>query len=131
MLSRNNNNKNNMEETLFDVNGNPVAYIAYSDEETIYLWGGEPVAYLDDDSIYGFNGIHLGWYEDGVIRDHDGNIVGTNEKTAAVFVKFEPFKGFKKFKPFKAFKQFEPFKPFYHTTQSSLPLDEFLQQGER
>lgn len=53
----------------------------------MYLWGGEPVAYLEDDRIYGFNGKHIGWYDDGVICDHDGNIVGTNGETANVFVK--------------------------------------------
>jgi hypothetical protein len=51
-----------MQETLFDINGNPVAYIDYDDEDIIYLWDGIPVAYLDYESnIYGFNGKYLGW----------------------------------------------------------------------
>lgn len=92
----------NMEETLFDVNGKPVAYIAHTDGQTIYLWGGEPVAYLDSDNIYGFNGKHLGWYEVGIVRDHDGCVVGFNKDAANVYVQFEPFKSCKKYKPLKA-----------------------------
>ena len=42
-----------MEEiTLFDPDGNPVAYIAPDDKNTIYLWSGKPVAYLKGEDIY-------------------------------------------------------------------------------
>src|SRR4051794_4518208 len=68
------------EVTLFDKNGAAVAYIAVDDEATIYLWQGRPVAYLkrdgDDVHIYNFEGKHLGWFDRGVIVDHDGNGVG-------------------------------------------------------
>lgn len=40
-----------MEETLYDLEGNPIAYIAY-DNNTIYLWNGTPVAYLEPDTQY-------------------------------------------------------------------------------
>ena len=63
--------------TLFDANGAPVAYIAPDEEWAIYLWNGKPVAYLEHDgdafSIYGFNGKHLGWFDEGVVRDHQGD----------------------------------------------------------
>ena len=44
-----------MEETLYDIYGMPVAYIAYGNESVIYLWQGKHVAYLSNDCIYGFN----------------------------------------------------------------------------
>ena len=118
-----------MEETLYNTEGQAVAYIAYGDEETIYMWNGKPVAYIDGYDIYGFNGKHLGWYESGVVRDHDGYITGFNMEAANVFLAFEPFKAFKQFKPFKSFKEFAPFKPFYHSTVSQITLDGFLMQG--
>lgn len=118
-----------MEETLYDTNGNPIAYIAHSDDETIYLWDGKPVAYLCDDNIYGFNGNHLGWFEDGIVRDRDGYVVGFNKTAANVFVAFEPIKSFKEFKPFKSFKEFAPFKPFYSTSYSDVNLLDFLGEG--
>jgi hypothetical protein len=63
---------------LFDGSGSASAYVAVQDELTIYLWSGEPVAYLERDSaggfrIYGFNGKHLGWVVDGLVRNHDGD----------------------------------------------------------
>jgi hypothetical protein len=42
---------------------------------TFYLWDGKPGAYFDEDSVYGFNGKHLGWLKGGLVYDHDGNMV--------------------------------------------------------
>lgn len=118
-----------MEETLYNTQGWTVAYIAYDDENTIYMWDGKPVAYLDGEDIYGFNGKHLGWYQDGILRDHNGNIAGFNKNAASVTLAFEPFKAFKEFKPFMSFKEVAPFKPFYHSSASQYPLDAFLMRG--
>ncbi|UPT67952.1 MAG: hypothetical protein M0D57_04630 [Sphingobacteriales bacterium JAD_PAG50586_3] len=119
-----------MEETLYDSKGNAVAYIAYNDSATIYLWNGTPVAYLEGDkTIYGYNGKHLGWYEDGIVRNLRGEKAGFNKAALPVFAKFEPFKSFKKFKPFKAFKQFAKFKPFYSFGSSNEPLSQYLMAG--
>jgi hypothetical protein len=62
--------------TLFDREGTPIAYIDTGEDLTIFLWNGSPVAYLENSSIYGFNGRHLGWFKEGIIRDHQGNGVG-------------------------------------------------------
>ena len=120
-----------MEESLYNTKGQAVAYIAFDDDQTIYMWGGNPVAYIDSDNIYGFNGKHLGWYEEGAVRDHDGNIVGFNKCAANVFLAFEPFKAFKQLKPFKSFKEFAPFKPFYHSSGSKYTLENFLMRGAK
>ncbi|MGQ1947966.1 4-fold beta flower protein [Geofilum sp. OHC36d9] len=116
--------------TLFDKDGNPVAYIEIQDENTIYLWDGTPVAYLDSENIYGFNGKHLGWFNDSIIRNHEGEKSGFTKSSVPVNAKFEPFKSFKQFKPFKSFKEFAPFKPFDSSSISSLPLKDFLKQGQ-
>lgn len=114
--------------TLFNNNGNAVAYFD-DDNETIFLWDGTPVAYLDNENIYGFNGKHLGWFEDGIIWNHNGEKGGFNKESLPVFAKFEPFKEFKKFKPFKSFKEFAPFKPFKSNTISKMDFSEFLKLG--
>jgi len=116
--------------TLFDKDGNPVAYIEIEDENTIYLWDGTPVAYLYSENIYGFNGKHLGWFGDGVIRNHEGEKCGFTGSNVPVATKLEPFKSFKQFKPFKSFKEFAPFKPFDSWSTSSLLLKDFLRQGQ-
>ena len=120
-----------MEETLYSLVGEAVAYIAYDDGQTIYMWDGMPVAYLNREDIYGFNGKHLGWFEDGIVRDHDGYIVGFNKKAASVSLAFEPYESFKEFKPFKSFREFAPFKPFYRSIGSELSLDGFLRMGSK
>jgi hypothetical protein len=119
---------------LFAGDGAAVAYIA--DDLTVYLWSGEPVAYLEDQSgdgafnVFGFNGKHLGWYDSGVVRDHQGRAVGARKEAFASSVQSEPFKAFKQFKPFKAFKEFAPLRPLFSKEWSRVYLDEFLKQGK-
>jgi len=116
--------------TLFGSRGEPIAYIEDNNDRTIFTFNGEPLAYIDDNqNIYGFNGVHLGWYEDQVIWDHAGDKVGFTKNTCPIFTQFEPFKGFKQFKPFKGFQQFAPFKPFNSNNISGLGLLEFLKAG--
>lgn len=115
--------------TLFGRNGDPIAYVATDDDSTIYSFAGEPFAYIDNDSVYGFNGKHLGWFEDGILWTHLGQKVGFTQKTSPVFTRFEPFKGFKRFKPFKAFKQFAPLKPLKAEAIAKEDLLSFLKRG--
>lgn len=117
------------QDTLFDANGAAVAYVDYKDDSTIYSFAGEPLAYLHGNNIYGFNGKHLGWFEQGVLRDHSGHGAGYSKQALPVFAQFEPFKGFKQFKPFKAFQEFAPFKPFYSNASISGGLGNWLGRG--
>jgi hypothetical protein len=118
------------EVTLFDKNAAAVAYVAVADEATIYLWQGRPVAYLkrdgDDVHIYNFDGKHLGWFDRGVIIDHDGNGVGFIKGALSTPTQTEPFKGFKEFKPFRSFEEFAPFRPLRTGYWSAIPLSLFL-----
>ena len=112
-----------MDLNFFDKNGKPIAYT--EDGEHIYLFSGTPVAYIYEDAIYSFSGVQLGWFEDGWVRDLQGQCVFFTEKASGngpfkPFKKFLPFKGFKKFLPFKGFRQFKKFKPFNHNTWSQL-----------
>jgi hypothetical protein len=118
------------ETTLFGSRGEPTAYIENNHEKTIFSFNGEPLAYIDEkNSIYGFNGKHLGWFEDHIIWDHSGKKVGFTKSSSPTFTKFEPFKGFKQFKPFKSFKQYEPHKPLKRSMVSDIGLLEFLKDG--
>lgn len=120
-----------MEETLFETNGTPVAYIDYSDS-TIFLWNGKPVGYLDaDNCIFGFNGKHLGWYEDGIVWNLQGEITGYNKKTLPVYAKYEPYKSYKKYKPYKSYKEYTKYKPYKKTYKSDILLTQFLLEGKR
>jgi len=121
-----------MEETLFDSHGNPVAYINHDDEATIYLWDGTPVAYIsDNNTIYGFNGKHLGWFEEGIVRNLSGEKSGFNQKTLPVYAKYEPYKSYKKYKPYKSYKQYAKYKPYYSYVTSNEGLINFLTNGKK
>jgi hypothetical protein len=81
--------------SLFDGSGRAVAYVVADDDLTIHLWSGEPVAYLarsgtNDFNVYGFNGKHLGWFVDGVVRDHDGDVTCAL-RDAIANAQLEPF----------------------------------------
>lgn len=116
--------------TLFDSRGQPIAYIEDSSDRTIFSFNGEPLAYVDDkNNIYGYNGKHLGWFEDQIVWDHSGQRVGFTKSTCPALTQFEPFKGFKQYKPFKAFKQLAPLKPLKGSGISTTGLLEFLKNG--
>lgn len=121
-----------MQEDLYDINGNAIAYIDYSDQNTIYLWNGVPVDYLDNsNAIYGFNGMHIGWYDQGYVRDLNGYIVGSNRQKCRVLTRIPPLKSLKHLKPLKSLQQLRKMKPIYKLSYSSIPLPQFLTLGSK
>lgn len=121
-----------MQETLFDKTGNPVAYLDFNDDNTIYLWNGKPSAYLDSENrVYGFNGKHLGWYEQGIIWNLNGERNGFNKSSLSVYAKNEPYKSYKNYKPYKSYKQYAKYKPYYKVSTSNESLSQFLMNGAK
>lgn len=120
--------------SLFDSKGRAAAYIVPDDDLTIYLWSGEPVAYLVLDSgrdfhVYGFNGTHLGWFINGIIRDHEGDAVCAL-KGAITNPQLEPLKSLKSLKPLKSLKELAPLRQLFSQQWGELPCRFFLKQGE-
>lgn len=116
--------------SLFNSKGSPVAYVDTDDDDlTIYLWSGKPVAYISGDNIYGFNGKHLGWWVKGIIRDHEGDAVGTTKDATNIYTEYEPYKSYKEYKPYKSYKEYAPYKPYWSTSWSSSSFKMFLLQG--
>jgi hypothetical protein len=114
---------------FYDSQGRAVAYAAADSDLTIYLWAGKPVAYLDQTNVYGFNGKHLGWFKNGAIYDHEGNLVAASANRFKGSVNTPPIKGFKQFEPFKAFEEFAPFEPFLRSNWSETPAIAFFLGG--
>jgi hypothetical protein len=117
------------EVTLYSSSGKAVAYIADDDDSTIYLWSGKPVAYVYGESVYGFNGKHLGWFEKGIIYDDDGYVVGAMRARFAGPVEIEPLKSLKELKPLKSLRELRPLKPILKISWSDMPLRLFLLEG--
>lgn len=82
-----------MESTLFNRNGDGVAYITDDYHQTIYILDGHPVAYLfEDNHIYGINGRHLGWFINDIVFNNIGERIGFTAGTCPVPVAKEPVK---------------------------------------
>lgn len=121
-----------MQTTLYDKSGQPVAYVDSLDQNTVYLWNGNPVCYLDGNSkLYGFNGRHLGWFENGILRDLQGYKVGFIQNTCPVLTKLEPLKSLKQLKPLKSIKQISRIKPIYKFSISEEYLLPYLNKGAK
>jgi hypothetical protein len=120
--------------SLFDGKGRAAAYIVTDQDLTIYLWTGEPVAYLTRDSgrdfhVYGFNGRHLGWFVDGVVRDEEGS-VACALRAAMSNPQLEPLKNLKSLKPLKNLKELAPLRPLFSQQWGELPCKYFMAQGK-
>lgn len=116
---------------LYDQNGKPIAYT--ENEKDIYLFQGKPVAYINDNKVFGFNGLHLGWFENGWIRDINGQCVlftskaqGGPRKPAR---KIKPIKKVKKIKPIKKIQKTSKTKSTFSSSWSNLNGEEFLLKG--
>ncbi len=90
--------------TFYDYRGVPVAYT--EDNETIYLFTGEPVAYFYENAVYSFSGVHLGWFENGWIRDLSGACAFFTENATGA----GPVKPVKHVCPVKRIKHVKPVK---------------------
>ena len=134
---------------LYSYKGQLSAYIdTYDENNVIYVFKGdaEPVAYLSAYenyyAIYGFNGNHLGWYEDGIIRDNEGYPVGfrkgaINMRTQTIDSKYytnsDVFKMTQKDKPLKKNKDPLNKKPYNYKdffTPVRETLLSFLKRGK-
>ena len=131
-----------VEITLFDRYGHSTAYIATDDGMTIYLWNGNPVAYLEQDPaggfhIFGFNGRHLGWLVDGIVRDQRGDAVCAQREAMGTdnpgfYTELndpEPFKELREMKPIQELKEFAPFRPHFSYSWSDSSCNLYLYQG--
>lgn len=120
---------NSQDISLYNSEGKAVAYVEDDDDLTIYLWEGKPVCYISGDNLYGFNGIHLGWWVNGVIRDHNGNAVGATKSALGRYTQYEPYKGYKQYRPYKKYKQYAPYKPYWSSSWSDISFRMFLLNG--
>jgi hypothetical protein len=107
---------------FYDYQGRPYAY-SY-DGETIYSFLGIPIAYISNDSIYSFSGKHLGYFNDGIIRDQHGDSLlftdGASGGPMKPMKMMKPMKGMKRMKPMKGMKETKPMRPMKTLSWSSL-----------
>lgn len=117
--------------TLFDSSGTAIAFMDTQEQMAIYSWRGQAVAYLEGNSVWGFNGKHLGWFSKGIIRDHNGYAVGCVRGAIAISYRPEPPKGLRGVRPSRSLQELKPLKPLTNNTWSATPLSLFLALGRR
>ncbi|QZE15626.1 hypothetical protein K4L44_07280 [Halosquirtibacter laminarini] len=120
--------------SLSDVDGEAVAYIDTEKENTVFLWDGTPEAYLIKEknwyNVYGFNGLHLGWYEKGLVYTHKGYVIGFKKGCMNIKVSLNEEKSRVDYLPFKHPKEKVPEKPkFIKQITYSECLGYFLRMG--
>lgn len=104
--------------TIFNQDGYATHYIDQKSHQ-IFTFSGEPVAILVEENLYSAKGEHLGWYVDGVIRDHDGNISGFVKGAVYVIsLHLEPLKGPQQYTFFSGSHTYPPSKPYFNNTWS-------------
>jgi hypothetical protein len=115
---------------FYDQSGSPVAYT--QDGVHIYTFTGHPVAHLDGESVYSFSGKHLGWFENGWIRDNSGCCVFYTHDAHGGPVKpvkqVKPVKSVKSVEPVKSVKLVRPVKTVKSLSWSNLSGEQFFEQ---
>jgi hypothetical protein len=119
-----------MDLVFYNEQGEPIAYT--ENRIHIYLFNGECAAYIDEQSIYSFSGDHLGWFEDGWVRDHQGCAVFFTQEAKGgprkPIKSVKPMKGMKLMKPMKGIKHMKPMKSTKSSSWSSLSGENFFTQ---
>lgn len=113
---------------FYDWRGNPLAYS--EDGVHIYLFSGEPAAYIEGDSIFDYEGHHLGWYENGWIVGAEGKSVCFTESALGglprPLKKMSPFKSMKFALPMKKARILKPLKPMRSAAWSEMSSEAFF-----
>lgn len=117
-----------MAHSFYDQQGTPLIYT--EDDEHLYSFNGKPLAYIHGNSIYSYSGNHLGWFENGWIKDSNGYFFLFSEHATGgplkPLKKLKPLKGLKQLKPLKSLKQLKPIKPITNLNWSSRTFDNFF-----
>ena len=126
---------NAQQTSLFDRDGEARAYIDYDKDATIFMWDGTPIAFLKKDGsdicIFGFNGSFMGWYEDGIIYDRNGYVVGTKKGATNMLTKMERMKSMQRMTPVRPMTPVTPMQPMWKSSWSSTSLTELLYFGKK
>lgn len=114
-------------DVIYDRYGRPIYRLMNNGR--IVTFFGESVGFLKSDSLYNYEGKHVGWYSHGLIRDHQGQVVGFGQNVTDGIKPFLPFKQFKPFaslvgyEPYRPLTEFEPFRPFKSFYWSDIELE--------
>jgi hypothetical protein len=104
-------------QTFYDKNGNAILYYNATNK-TVFDYSGNPKFYFKFDnnqiSLYDFEGKHLAWLSDGILRDHEGRILASQKgRITNITYNIEPIKPVEKVIPIKRVEQVPPIQPVF------------------
>lgn len=97
--------------------GGPVLRLLNSGEFLTY--SNKYLGFLQNEAVYDYNGAQRAWFENGVLRDLQGNVIGfvngASDPPAPLFPiaripRIPPVPPIPPFRPFTQFQKFKPFK---------------------
>ena len=111
------------EQTIFGRNGEP--FLILHENGRLVNFSGQNIGFCDEDSIYDYSGgRHRGWFENGVMRDHNGYCVGFLKGARDTASPIFPIP---RIPPIPAIPQIEPIRPIKQIGWSSFdPLSVFM-----
>lgn len=117
---------------LYSSTSQATAYIDWNDGMTIFMWGGQPVAYLYSTGatgswqVFSFSGSFLGWFEQEILWDRNGDAVLATAAALMGPVRPAPVRGIKGLKPLKGIRSLVPLKPLFSYRFASTTPEAFF-----
>lgn len=95
----------------------------------IITFPGVSKGFLKGDSLYNYNGKHVGWFVQGLVRDHQGHVVGFGEKVTdsthpyLPYKQYKPYAGYVQYEPYRPYLPYEPYRPYKSYSWSNIDLE--------
>lgn len=118
-----------METTLYDAHRRPRVYISADGENNIYTWDGHVVACIDGEEVFGWRGLHIGWFVEGVLYDCRGFRVGFTAENFTDPTFPDPGKYAKYTKPRRYPRLTVQARPEFSQGNSNADLEKFIRQN--
>jgi hypothetical protein len=113
---------------FYDRSGTPITYT--DDGVHLFTFSGQPVGYFHDDSLYSYQGQHLGRISNGLIRDNRGHVVFFSSDATGGPMRpvrrLKPLKGLKRLKPLKHLRRLAPLRPMLSNNWSQFSGQQFF-----
>lgn len=115
-------------QSFYDNSGKPILFYN-SANNTLFDFLGSPLFYFTFDNLskinmYDFEGHHIAWLSEGILRDHEGKILAS-QRGRVINISYsaiDPIKPIEKIIPIKKVEQIPPIQPIFVNQFSSFNL---------
>ncbi|WP_303708427.1 MULTISPECIES: 4-fold beta flower protein [Microbacterium] len=91
-------------EPIYDSRGSVVAW--FEDPDCVRDLDGAVIGWLYDDAVHATNGRHVGYFNDGLFRDNDGDVVAWVDGASG-----GPIKPIREIRPVQPIRHISPIRP--------------------